>query len=388
MSQGIATPVRARSTGQFTRNATLEDLVGLLEYQQDRKLDVVISADAIRAENGALLLDGMGEVETITENGVTTGPGVFRPTDVADQGIADKLGIPAPYLRKLRSEAPELYDANVNGWLDRTDRKFMVRTLRGGGDLPGVARAFLSDQYRRIDNLDVLVATLDGVRAAGVAIRIDGADLSDRRMYVRVVAEQIKAYAPRLLAGYKSPYSGNLGSDNPTVFAGFEITNSETGYGAFTIVPRLVFQVCNNGAVMTKNAARAVHTGVKLDEGAVQWSDDTQRKTLDLITARTRDTIAAFLNPEYIEKQIRQMERQAGVELADPDTTIEVVSKQLKFTETQRAGILNHFIRGGDVTAGGVMQAITSLAQAVEDPDEAYELESSAVRAMEIAAAL
>lgn len=51
-----------------------------------------------------------------------------------------------------------------------------------------MARAFLSDRYSVIDNLDVLTATLDGVRQAGVDVSIDRCDLTDRRMYVRIIA--------------------------------------------------------------------------------------------------------------------------------------------------------------------------------------------------------
>jgi hypothetical protein len=50
--------------------------------------------------------------------------------------------------------------------------------------------------------------------------------------------------------------------------------------------------------------------------------------------------------------------------------------------------ILAHFIRGGQLTAGGVMQAVTSVAQTLDDADAAHEMESQAVRALDIAAAL
>ncbi|HEX9357029.1 MAG TPA: hypothetical protein VF933_24835 [Streptosporangiaceae bacterium] len=51
-------------------------------------------------------------------------------------------------------------------------------------------------------------------------------------------------------------------------------------------------------------------------------------------------------------------------------------------------GKLDHFIRGGDVTAGGVMHAVTSVAQTLEDADAAHEMESLALRSLELAAAL
>ena len=101
----------------------------------------------------------------------------------------------------------------------------------------GAARAFLSDGYKIIDNLDVLLAALDGVRGSGYPVQVDGCDLTERRMYVRVVCEQVRVLAPALLAGYRSPFTGAAGADNPVVFSGFVITNCETGCGAFTPDP-------------------------------------------------------------------------------------------------------------------------------------------------------
>ena len=76
------------------------------------------------------------------------------------------------------------------------------------GDGLGVARAVLSDSYKVIDNLDALMATLDGIRQAGIEVVFDGLDLTERRLYARVVAPQIRALAPALLAGYRSPFGG------------------------------------------------------------------------------------------------------------------------------------------------------------------------------------
>src|ERR1035438_1594089 len=289
----------------------------------------------------------------------------------------------------MREHKPGLYDANVNGWLDGDGRRFLLRCLRpGSGDGTGAARAFLSDGYKIIDNLDVLLAALDGVRNAGVPVEVDGCDLTDRRMYVRVVCEQVRVLAPALLAGYRSPFTGASGAENPVVFAGFVITNSETGCGAFSLVPRLVVQVCRNGMTITRDAIRAVHLGERLDEGIVTWSGNTRDKTLALITAKTTDAVGTFLNPSYLEHTVRELEKDAGHPVTDPQEAVRIVSQRLRFTDTQQADILTHFIRGGDVTAGGVMHAVTSVAQTLPDADTAHVMESLAVRALDIAAAL
>jgi hypothetical protein len=57
----------------------------------------------------------------------------YPPTEIWDQGIAGKLGIPAADLRRLREQRPALYGGSVNGWLGGDDRRFLVRCLRGDG---------------------------------------------------------------------------------------------------------------------------------------------------------------------------------------------------------------------------------------------------------------
>ena len=71
------------------------------------------------------------------------------------------------------------------------------------------------------------------------------------------------------------------------------------------------------------------------------------------------------------------MEQDAGKPLADPQEAVRTVSQRLRFTDAQQADILTHFIRGGDVTAGGVMHAVTSVAQMLPDADTAHEMESA-----------
>ena len=100
---------------RVARNATLEDLATLLKDQQARKVDMVVPASKIESAGGLLMVKGADAV--IDESGVTQADGVYRPTVVCDEGIADKFKIPLAYVRRLRDERPDLFDANVNGWL-------------------------------------------------------------------------------------------------------------------------------------------------------------------------------------------------------------------------------------------------------------------------------
>ncbi|MFJ8142624.1 DUF932 domain-containing protein [Streptomyces sp. NPDC096013] len=372
------------------RNADLSDLVSILEDGQRRKLDVIAPSSALRMHEGNVQVEGVES--QITASGVTRVDGIYRPTAVADEGISDKLRVPLAYLRRMRAENVPLLDENVNAWLrEDPERRFMLRAFRGedgpGRPGEGVARALLSDSYKLMDNLDMLLAALDGVEQSGHPTRITGCDLTDRRMYVRVESEAVAIQARNLLHGYRSPFDGRSGDELPMISAGFVITNSEVGAGAYTITPRAVIQVCSNGLTQTKDVMRAVHLGGKQDEGVVNWSGQTQRKTLELITSKTTDAVRTFLSREYVEAKVHAMEAAAGKTLDEPTKTIEHVTKTLSIGNETKDRILSHFIRGGQMTAGGVMQAVTSTAQTLTDADQAAALEALAVPALTAAAA-
>lgn len=383
-----------------TRNASILDLRDLLVDQHARKIDVIVPGRRLRAKDGNILLSGMEPV--VSMDGVTNPNGTYRPTEIFDEGISSKLQIPLSYVRRLRAERPDLYDQNVNGLLrgkyrngpdgpnvlfEPEERSFLVRTFRGDDSEEGIARAFLSDRYAVMDNLDALTAALDGVKQAGVDIEIDGCDLTDRRMYVRIKAPQVQVLAPELLAGYKSPFSGASGTENPTVFAGLVISNSETGGGAFQIVPRLIVEVCNNGMTITRDAMRQIHLGGRLEEGLIKWGDDTQQKALELVTNRARDAVATFLDTDYMARVIGEMNEKAGIKITKVED-VKVVAKKLLFDQEQQDLVFSYFVQGGTMTAGGVMHAVTAAARSTKDPEKAHEMESLSMKALELAAAL
>ncbi|MFG1820608.1 DUF932 domain-containing protein [Kribbella sp. NPDC049174] len=388
------------------RNKDLKALAAMLQEQQTRKVDFVAPAASIRAEEGMIVVTG-AEAE-LTEDGVTQVDGVYQPTSVMLDGLAAKLDVPVGYLKRTHRTRPDLWDANVNGWLHGRkpkirnrdgehelirpavpgdDRSFLVRTFRGEQG-PGLGRAFLSDGYKLIDNLDALMATLDGVRAAGVDIDVRGCDLSDSRMYVRLLAPQISAYAPELLKGYRSPFTGATGDENPTVFAGFVISNSEVGAGAYSITPQIVVEICGNGATITKDVQRSVHVGSRMAEGLIRWSDETRAKEIELIRSKTKDAVRTFLDVGYVTRVIADLEKTAGKPIDGADKVVRAVGKKLAFSEEQISGVLDHFIQGGQRTAGGVLQAVTSYAQTIKSADAAADVEAQGVKAMELAAAM
>lgn len=382
------------------RNQGLAELTAMLQTQQVRKLDVVAPARNLLASDGDLVISGIEPV--LGDDGVTMADGTYTVTDIALAGLAEKLDVPRQYLGRILAGRPDIFDATVNGFLhggrsasvdplrefEGDKRSFLLRMFRGDDDGNGILRAVLSQGFGIIDHLDVLVAALSGVKASGVEVQVGQCDLTDSRMYVKVQAPSVAALAPELLAGYRSPYSGETGADNPTVFAGFVLTNSETGGGAYTLTPQITVKICNNGMTMTKDVFRRVHLGAKLDGGIVKPSEDTQRKNLELITAQARDTVATFLDPGYLAAKLAELAELAGQRITGPaQDVVETVTRGLLYTDGQRADVLDMFIKGGDLTVGGVMHAVTAAAQRQANADTAHAMEADAVRSMELAAA-
>lgn len=381
-------PTTSSLTDMAHRHLSLHDTVQLLRTQQDAHFDAVVPGAMMRLRDGQLHVDRGGEAE-ITPDGVTSTTGVFHTSRVFDEGMAAKLDIPLRYLRRMRdTHRLSLLDNNVNTWLDeRATDRFLLRAYRGSAGRPGTARALLSDSYEIIDNYDVLLTVLDRVRRAGVEVSVSSCDISDRRMYVMIDSPEIAIQAPALLRDYRSPFTGNRGADNPLVSAGLLLTNSETGNGRWSIGPRLRIKVCDNGLVIDKDFLSRIHLGARLADGQIRWSAQTQRAALELVAHKTRDAVTQFLSPGYLSRTVADLQHRAGVPIADVPATLDHVTSTCHFPKDLQDTILGHFIRGGDLTAGGVLQAVTSTAQTLNDPDDAHDMERAGVRAMDLAAA-
>jgi len=376
------------STTDVIRNAELGDIVAMLQDQRSRRLDVAVPATDMHSEGGRIRVSGLPS--DLTEDGFFDVNGLYTPTVVADEGLSIKLDIPRQYLRRLREQHIELFDANVNGWLDKNkDKSYLLRMFRDDGadnEGRGVLRALLSNRYKSIDNLEAVLAALEGIKNAGIdpfSLSFHG-DLTDRRMYLRIESDQVVARAEKLLTNYRSPFGGQLGRDNPVINGGFVLTNSEVGNGRFTLTPRFTVQVCTNGMTVERDAFRATHLGAELGDGVIDWSLEVERKNNDLIIAQTTDSVRKFLDPAYVQAQVDLIEGKA--EKPVQAEIIKNVSKSMGFTKDQEENILGMFIKGSDMTAGGVMQAVTAVAVNEPDGDVAAELESKALDVLELAA--
>lgn len=382
------------------RNGSLADLATMLEDQQARKYDLIVPSRAIHPfvqpafgdepDKFGLFIDGADFGGVDAEGNLTTEMLTVWPMQQCHDGFAERLGIPTKYYRRMLDDAPNLLVTNVRHWLDDMgDEAHMLRTFRDdSGDALG--RALLSPRYNAIDHLDLLWGVLEGVRTACPDATISGADLSDKRMRIRISAPQIAVNIRDLVENYWPGGPGALGNgrsgaEYPLLFAGLVASNSETGNGAWTIAPRAIVQVCTNGMTREVDAVRRIHIGGRLEEGVINWAADTRQAQIDLIRNQARDAVSTFLSTDYLDKFRDDLYHAAGIEVHHAVRAVEHVRRTLSFTEEQGMSILSHFLASGDSSALGLAQAITHEAQTADD-DLAYEAEAMALLIAEQAA--
>jgi hypothetical protein len=424
------------------RNANWEDVLYLLQDQRARAHDIIVKGSQVRFEGGNLIVSE----NTLDEDSAEQVDGIYRPLQISDERMAVRLDLPSAFMRKLREQGrTDMLDALVNGrlrgWpdgpqvdldpaLDLQEPRFpadhrnhLLRLLRGDGDEVGIARGWLSGKYRFVDSLDVMLAILQGMREAGVEAIPTTCDLSERRWYMRVEAPEFAAFAPNLLAGYRSQFgpggreragadelglqqttqsglwvegldraAGALGitKDDPKVgdivWAGMVATNSDNGGGARTLSPQIRVLACRNGQTITRKSDKVIHLGAEQEEGVVEWSAETMQVELDLIRRQTIDATKQFLSQGWLDEQVAAVEALAGVRVSDPDATVKEVAKAAGFSQAQADDILAFYREGGQRTAAGVLNATTAYAQTVDSADLAYDLEKAALPMMEHAA--
>ena len=330
---------------------TLEELAMELTRQMNAKKDYLVDTRRMRfdANKDGAMLSLNNDV-----SGVTT---LLRINEVAHNQIGTSLGIPAKYYDKMRRENPSLLATNVNSWFDTDPEVRMVRTL------DGTARAFLSKQYRRIDNYEVAMNVLPIIADMPEA-NVESCEITDSRMYIKVVN-------PRLTT---EVVPGDI------VQSGILITNSEVGMGSLTVQPLVYRLVCRNGMVVNdaKTSQRHVGRGNMAEDDFTLYTDETLKADDHALMLKVRDTVKAVVDQTRFDRVVNMMRqaKDAKITTSNIPAMIELASEDFKFSKPESTNILDHLIRGGDLSLYGLANAVTRSAQDVESYDRSTTMEA------------
>lgn len=270
------------------------------------------------------------------------GPATFPLLSLAHDQIGDRLGIPAKYYDRMLAEDPKLLATNVNAWFASTPQRRMVRTL--GGDV----RAFLSDKYNRIENEEIATVVLP-ILAEIPGVEIVSSEITERRLYIQAVTPRMKAV--------------KVGDE---VQAGVVISNSEVGCGAVSVSPMIWRLKCLNGMIGHDGKFKANHVGRRVEEGAdlnIQYADDTRQADDRAVLLKVRDHVHHAIGELGFGQRVEKMAALAeSREIKNPMKTIEVLAQKFGVGEGERETILTSLIKGGDLSAWGILNAVTHQA--------------------------
>ena len=322
----------------------LPDVLVELKRQQDAKRDYISPAFSISFDEEASTLS------------LDRGDASFGMTDLFHRQVGAALSIPAKYYDLMRKEKPALLAENVNSWLAEKDANYMIRTMDGN------ARAFLSDRYRRIDNLEIASAVLP-LFAGQPDIEIMSAEVTDSRLYLKIVNHRLE-----------------MACVGDRVQAGVIISNSEVGLGAVSVQPLVYTLACTNGMVISSMGERKTHVGRAakgLEDSFEIYSDETMEAEDRAFILRLRDIATAAFEEARFAQIVETLEKSASAKITGRvQDVVELTGKAYSLNEGEQDDVLTYLIQGGDLSLYGLSNAITRASQDVDSYDRATALES------------
>jgi len=340
-----------------------DDLVREIMRQAETKHDYI--ADTRRIE-----ITPRGETVEMVVDGKDT----FGIKDLAHRQIGEHVKIPAVYYDKMRTEDPDLLATNINRWFKKYPAKQMIRTLDGND------RAFLSDKFRTLDNLDLAEAVLPPLQERGVLL-VSG-EVTDTRFYLKFVDKRIERdLKPGVILG--------RGHDHfETCSPALTISNSEVGKGSLAVLVSILIGGGSNLIALSEKSVRKYHVGARHDIGEEVYAllSNTTKKLNDAaLWATLRDVVGAAFDEAAFEATVAKLQdAKNDVIDADPTKVIEVVSKRYGFGEAERGSILKHYCQTGDFSRFGIQSAITRTAEDLDNYDTASEFEQIGGKVIEL----
>lgn len=245
-----------------------------------------IAQDFIAPIGVNLRMNDRQPVITFSANGhvqMNMKEGDFTLHDNAVNQIAEKMNIPAKYLRGLAAgdEWQRQLCANIlnehSGWTQRT--RVLVRAV--GDEVRGV----LSDSYRRLNSVDILTAFIQEAGSQG-AVMAD-AFMNDTKVWCETI----------LPTPIEIPTKKN---GIVTIFAGARFSTSDYGDGSVDMRAFLLNGACLNGMVR-ESVMRQVHIGSRLPDTIA-----LSKKTYELDTKTTVSAIKDLTKGLYAKDTIMQ----------------------------------------------------------------------------------
>lgn len=195
----------------MAKQKTIDKLRLKLNEQESNKIDLVIPAKNILIQDGLIHINNINEFNTLFDDDGIKNISI-TPSQLCLDQLADKLTIGRTFQRKLIAEDMPLFEHIVNALLNKNPtKKFLFRISKENDNYTG--RALLSNSFKVIDNLAVLEIILDAIAETKNTSVVQSYSIHNKRFVVKFLFD----------------------SPNNDYQCGLSVTNSEVGFGKFSI---------------------------------------------------------------------------------------------------------------------------------------------------------
>jgi hypothetical protein len=116
-----------------------------------------------------------------------------------------------------------------------------------------------------------------------------------------------------------------------------------------------------------------------------ELTNETRNATDKAVWLQFRDTVKLAISAEGFDARIAVLTEAAQAQIdGDPVKVVENTAKKFLLTDGQRSSVLQHLIRGGDLSKFGLANAITSMANEQDDYEAASDFESLGGKIIEL----
>lgn len=284
--------------------------------------------------------------------------------------LAERMSIPQRYLRELSTSgetwkvalAAQILNEH-SGWTERN--KVLIRAV--GQQVRGV----LSDSYRRLNSVDIMIAFIQEASNQGAVIA--DAYMNDTKIWAETI----------LPTPITIPTKNN---GEVIIFAGARLSTSDYGDGAVNMRSFLLNGACLNGMVR-ENIMKQVHLGGKLGENLA-----LSQHTYELDTKTTASAVTDFtknlFSKDTIEAKAIEIQGASEIEI-DPAKEIKKLTSSGNLLKAEGEAIAQLLMKNdpedgvqGGATLWKLTQAITAHARELT-PERSRDLQEISGNLME-----
>ncbi len=294
---------------------------------------------------------------TVSTNGDVTFLNVQGTPYALQERAASQLSaithLPYSYFQRLKKHYPDLLDANLNRLLADQDKPRMVRTLGA------VARAVLSDRYRKVEH-ETLLDSLMPLIADVKGLEVVSASLTSDRLYLKATCKYEKAEV-------------KVGD---TVAWGILCMNSETGCSSIVVQPYVQVLKCTNGMVIPQyyEGTRKIHLGKRITN-MTEYEALYENEEDDLSDVLKKQ-IEKIMDSQYYMAVVEKMRMATELLIPDIANTLEIVTKRFSLSDMEKEAVFQHYLANKDSSLWGLVNAVTEASKSSPSYERAHQLET------------